>query len=660
MNEPHASTPREMSPMSLLAAIVDSSFDAIMSKTLDGTLISWNRAAERIFGYAAAEAIGRPITMLLPPELLQEEAAALARLARGEPIENLETVLVAKSGRRIDVSVTSSPVRDAAGRIIGASKIVRDLSPGRATARALARSESRLQGIVDSAMDAIVTVDDRGNIVLFNDAAAALFRCPADEARGTPLDRFVPERFRFGHAGWMRQFGAGTVRSRPMGRTGEIYGLRPDGSEFPAEASISHVEIDGHRLYTVIMRDVSELRQSRAERRALEAQLREAQKMEAIGTLAGGIAHDFNNIMGSIIGNVGLAMLDVGPDHAAHENLEHIELAAMRARDVVRQILAFSRKQPQALAVQPLMPIVVEAMQLLRVTLPSVVRLETELAGEEILAEVDATQIQQVLINLCTNAWHALRGSTGRIEIGLDVVSLDTAAALRLGTVLAGDHAHVWVADNGCGMDEATLARIFEPFFTTKPRGEGTGLGLAVAHGIMVALGGGIAAESALGQGSRFHLYIPRIAARDPAIATAGDAAETLAAAGERIVYIDDDELMVLMVERLLGRLGFAPTCYQDAQAAVTAIRAAPQGVDLVVTDFNMPDCTGIEVAGELQTIRPDLPVIVSSGYLSEELRESARRAGVRALLAKENSFEELGGLILRVLRNGTGDMIVS
>jgi CheY-like chemotaxis protein len=344
-------------------------------------------------------------------------------------------------------------------------------------------------------------------------------------------------------------------------------------------------------------------------------------------------------------------LLDLTLDHTARTNLAQIDRAATRARNVVRQILTFGRRQPQNLTLQPLRPLVEEVLSLLHATVPSVVRLEPSLAEEPIHALIDTTQMHQVLINLCTNAWHSLQGSTGRIQIGLELLQLDANEAVRIGTMAAGPHAHIWVIDNGCGMDPATKARIFEPFFTTKAAGEGTGLGLSVVHGIVADHHGAITVDSSPGKGSAFHLYFP--AQSGPESGTSPDEPEAAFAAagrGERVVYIDDDEVMRLMVGRLLERSGFQPTCHQAASVALAAIRSQPDACDVVVTDFNMPELSGIDVAAALAALRPDLPVIISSGYISDELRASAAQCGVKALLAKENTFEELAGLILQVL----------
>ena len=389
--------------------------------------------------------------------------------------------------------------------------------------------------------------------------------------------------------------------------------------------------------------DTTERRRSEALKLALEAQLRETQKLEAIGTLAGGIAHDFNNILGAILGNVALASEAVGPGHPALSPLAQIRTAGRRARELVHQILAFSRRQPQQLVLQPLRPVVDETLALLRSTLPTSVQLDAVFDADALYeadalwAHADATQIQQVLLNLCTNAWHALNGGRGRIEVGL--------------TAAPEQRVQMWVADDGVGMSAATRERIFEPFFTTKPVDEGTGLGLSVVHGIVAAHGGAIAVDSTPGQGSRFTILLPRAQA-GPAAPEAAPEVPLVASAGggHRVLYIDDDETMALVGGGLLRRAGHTVTVFQDALQALAALREQPGAFDLVVTDYNMPSCSGVEVAREVAHLCPGLPVVISSGYVSESLLAEAASAGVHHVLHKENTLEELCSLVQRIL----------
>jgi PAS domain S-box-containing protein len=399
-----------------------------------------------------------------------------------------------------------------------------------------------------------------------------------------------------------------------------------------------------------VVSDITLRRAAEAERRALEDHLREAQRMESIGTLAGGIAHDFNNVLGAIIGNAELAKEEIGPQHAALASLQQVSQAAQRARGLVQQILTFSRKQPQARVNQPLLPLVEETVTMLRATLPARVTLVSELTAVPLYVDADATQVHQVLMNLGTNAWHALQGSTGRIAIGLESVLLDDAGPDAVQALPGGQYAHLWISDNGVGMDAATCKRIFEPFFTTKPVGQGTGLGLSVVHGIVRSHLGAITVESVPGRGTHFHVYLP--AELHPSQMGDLDEADEppRRGLGQHVMYVDDDETMVLLVERLLERAGYRVTTCANARQAMAAFFDRPHDFDLLVTDFNMPELSGLALAAEFLRLRPDLPVVISSGFLGEELSTGAQRAGIRHLMQKQNTFEELADLVHQAL----------
>jgi CheY-like chemotaxis protein len=372
--------------------------------------------------------------------------------------------------------------------------------------------------------------------------------------------------------------------------------------------------------------------------------------MESLGTLAGGIAHDFNNILGAMLGHLQLAREETGAGHPLQQRLEQIERSGRRARELVQQILAFSRKQPQAFSLIALRPLVVDTLALMRSMLPAAAQLESELAGEPLWVEANATQLQQVLMNLATNAWHALEGCPGRIVVRLARAGTDGAAPLPAG-LGARPHARLTVEDSGCGMDGATLLRVFEPFFTTKPVGHGTGLGLAVAHGIVVSHGGAIAIDSAPGRGTSVSIHLPL--AQAPAIqANEPPPPRRMAAngAGQRILVVDDDEVMALLLAELLGRAGYRVATRHDAPSALAALHADPDGFDLVLSDFNMPNGSGLAVASEIARLRAGLPVVIVSGYVTDELRAEAARLGVRALLHKESTAETLTATVQQLL----------
>ncbi|MCX7143408.1 MAG: PAS domain-containing protein [Proteobacteria bacterium] len=407
---------------------------------------------------------------------------------------------------------------------------------------------------------------------------------------------------------------------------------------------------DGSILWHGFITDITDRVAAEAERSLLEEQLSNAQRIEAIGTLAAGIAHDFNNIIGTISGNTALARQDVGSGHKALESLDEIHKASQRARHLVQQILTFSRKQPQHLVSQPLRPLVEEAVRLLRSTLPAGVDFVATIADAPAHVLADSTQVQQLILNLCTNAWHALHERSGRIEVGLDEVMLDEAAARALPGLKPGPHLRLRVSDNGRGMDAATQKRIFEPFFTTKPVGQGTGLGLAAVHGIVNVHKGAIAMKSAPGRGATFLVYFPVAADFDGPDEAVPAVFDILRGKGQHVLYVDDDESLVFLVMRMLNRLGYRTSGFQDARLALDAVRANPGSFDLAVTDFNMPGLSGLDVAMELARVRPDLPVVITSGYITDALRVDANKAGVRALVDKPSTVDELCQVIQQVL----------
>jgi len=439
--------------------------------------------------------------------------------------------------------------------------------------------------------------------------------------------------------------------------------VRKDGTIIWAKISISVIR-DAHGQpshFISAVEDITERKQAEQARSALEAQVRESQKMEAMGILAGGVAHDFNNIIATILGNTALAKLDVRarPDDVLM-SLEEIDKAATRAKNLVQQILTFSRKGVQTFVAQPVRPLVEEAMKLLRSTIPRGVEFAARFAETPLYASVDSTQIEQVLINLCTNACHAMKDSAGRIEIGLTEVLLDQTATQLLPDLHPGQYVRLSVSDNGSGMDEATQAHIFEPFFTTKGVGLGTGLGLSVVHGIVKSHQGAITVESAPGKGTTFAVYLPAVAAPAEAERVADATPAVSAGQGKCVIYVDDDESLVLLVQRVLKQLGYRTSGYMAGPDAVAAVRANPHGFDLVVSDYNMPGMSGLDVATEVRSIRPDLPVVIFSGYVTEELRADALRAGVREVISKANTVDEMCQSIHQLLSTEAGGVPTS
>ncbi len=433
-----------------------------------------------------------------------------------------------------------------------------------------------------------------------------------------------------------------------------------------------------------------QLQRRNEEIQQIEAQLRESQKMQAIGTMAGGIAHDFNNILGAILGNVELARQDVDIDSPAQVSLLEIDKAGRRARDLVRQILTFSRKEPPRREPVQLADIVHEVARLIRIELPANIELQVHLDPETVLVLAEATQVQQALMNLCTNALQAIGAEKGcvRIELGMmgpefmpserHASRQERRAAARPPQVVLAVH------DTGAGIDADTVQRVFEPFFTTKPTGQGTGLGLAVVHGVMRAHEGYAHVRSSPSMGSVFTLHFPiaQLGAPETAPSPLESAVNMLATPMEsarqtggratspggtprlhshlnidnspegqpHIMVVDDDTALIFLVERAFKRRNFQVSAFTDPQAALATLQAAPHGFDLVLTDYNMPGFSGLDLLREALLIRADLPVALASGYVTTEIEENAFALGAQALVHKPNDVNEMVDTIQRLI----------
>ncbi|MDZ7862008.1 ATP-binding protein [Acidovorax sp.] len=507
-------------------------------------------------------------------------------------------------------------------------------------------SEKRLEAVINSALDAIICVDQHQRITVFNPTAAALFQCSASDALGSPLERFLPGAAQ----------GLSFAQLTTQAMLGEMTALTASGKELAVEVSVSFERHAEGETTTVFARDLTGRKKAEAHRSELEAQLRESHKMQAVGTMAGGIAHDFNNILSAILGNVELAKADSAPGSPALESLCEIDKAGRRARDLVRQILTFSRNEPPQRTAVPLVEVVHDTERLLRVTLPPAIELHMQLQLDLPPVLADATQVEQALLNLCTNAIHAIGSARGSIHVEAATVQPDQRLSERLG-LAEGHYVALAVRDSGPGIEAATLQRIFEPFFTTKPVGQGTGLGLAVVHGVMRTHEGAVDVSSIPGHGSRFTLYFPvapdsaePAPALVPPPAPAPQATAPIDQRKPHVMYVDDDQALVFLVQRLLRRRGYEVSGYTDPHEASAALRADPQRYDLLVTDYNMPGFVGTDLVREARQIRPDLPVALASGYVTTEIEQAAMAEGASALIHKPNDVEELVATVHRLI----------
>ncbi|WP_242472720.1 PAS domain-containing hybrid sensor histidine kinase/response regulator [Rhodoferax fermentans] len=508
----------------------------------------------------------------------------------------------------------------------------------------LLQSKTHLAAIINSSLDAIICVDRNQRIIVFNPTAATLFHCPAEQAIGRLLVEFLPDA--------VRALSYSDITSHAQ--LGEMSGVTTEGDTVPLDISLSFDHQPDGDIVTLFARDLTAQKKMEAHRTALESQLRESQKMQAIGTMAGGIAHDFNNIISAILGNVELAREDAQVDASVSTSLMEIDKAGRRARDLVRQILTFSRNEPPHRVPLQLAEVVVETARLLKVTLPPQVDLIMDIDPDTPAVMADATQIEQVLLNLCTNAIYAIgkRKGTIRVELGYSLRSLTDPSERRSG--LRGQHIKLTVSDTGAGMSEAILQRVFEPFFTTKPVGQGTGLGLSVVHGIMRAHQGSVRVQSTPGSGSSFTLYfpVPPETAQLKAVALAAPptASNATAGTGQKVMYVDDDEALVFLVRRLLTRRGYVVSTFTNPRIALETLRSDPNHADLLVTDYNMPGYSGVDLIRDVALLLPKLPMALASGYVTPDIERDALAAGARALIHKPNDIEELCDTVQKLL----------
>jgi len=384
------------------------------------------------------------------------------------------------------------------------------------------------------------------------------------------------------------------------------------------------------------------------ERKKMEEQLSQAQKLEAIGTLAGGIAHDFNNILAAIIGYSEMAKRGISEDSRAQTHLEQVLIASTRAKDLVKQILTFSRIEEPDLETLELQPIIAETLQMLRVSLSSTVEIRQDIDPDTPCVLGDATQLQQLTLNLCVNAAQAMQEKGGVLGVRLTCLDIDRDFAGIHPQLKEGPHVRMDVSDTGAGMDRAAQERIFEPFFTTKAPGEGTGLGLAVVDGVVKNHGGAIVVSSELGVGTTFSIYLPVYERLQAAISHESDSVPR--GNGEHIMFVDDEEALVTLGKSMLEDLGYRVTTWTDSSEALAAFRSKPQDFDLVITDQTMPHLNGGELATALLGIRPTLPVILLTGYSTIMTFEKAKEIGIGELLIKPNTMQALGKAIHRAL----------
>ena len=541
----------------------------------------------------------------------------------------------APAGRSFGETVLT-PLLDKDGACTFVLYCSRDVTGQRRAAEALARSEDNYRTLFEQATDAIFLCAADGRLLDVNRHTVLL----TGFSREDLLEKNMYEAISPEDHGYLRHCLQELLRE---GTRFSVYRfLCKDGSIFPGETNTKLLP-DGRVL--AMVRDITERKVAEEQRTKLEMELRQAQKIQAIGTLAGGIAHDFNNILAAILGNAQLLKLTLAPAHEGHNNVSQILVASHRAKDLVQQILMFSRQREQSRQLLKLEPLLREAIKLISVSLPPAIQLNLVVTPELPAVLADPTQIHQVVVNLCTNALHAMRDLGGTLAMSLTVVSLPEQNSRSKPNLPNGRYVCLMVADSGHGMDAATMERMYDPFFTTKPVGEGTGLGLAVVHGIVQSNDGAISVTSEPGKGTVFKLYFPARDAR-PGTVQPWPVSEIKRGQGEHIVFVDDEVSIAEVAKVMLGKLGYRVTLFTDPRQALEYLQTSREALSLLMTDLSMPGVSGMDLIRAVTLNRPDLPVILLTGYGKAFDSKAATGLNVSEVIHKPFTMEQLSAVI--------------
>ena len=602
----------------------------------NGRILEANAAAAAAYGYTPAELLALHIQDLRAPDT---QALTVQQMTQADTDGILfETVHRRKDGSTFPVEVSSRGTTWGGARVL--LSIIRDITERKRVEHALRREEEKFAKAFRASPDGMtIATLAEGRYLEVNESFLRL----VGYARDAVVGHTVAELGIWANPADRAQL------VRPLETHGVVRGLevelrRQSGEPIVVLLSAEALDVGGERCLLTVIHDITE-------RKRIEAQMRQAQKMEALGTLAGGIVHDFNNLLQALVGCAEMATDDVPRTSPAWAHLQDVLAVASRAKDLAQQILTFSRRREQERKPVPLPGLVQESLRLVRALLPTTIEIREHVEPGVGPVLADATQIHQVLLNLCANAGHAMRERGGVLDIHLEAVEVDAAFAAAHPPLRSGPHIRLVVDDTGHGIAPDIRERIFDPFFTTKDQGEGIGMGLAVVHGIVAGHAGAITVESAPAHGTSIAVYLPQCARGE----SGPVAVEVLThGAGERLLIIDDEVPVARIWGQMLESLGYQTVCCTSSVEGLDIVRAAPDRFDLVITDLVMPHLPGDQLAKELLRVRPDLPIILCSGYGRTMTDEKAKAMGIRAFLQKPFGRRELGLAVQQALRRQT------
>ncbi|HVO68387.1 MAG TPA: PAS domain S-box protein [Syntrophales bacterium] len=603
-------------------------------------LSSVSPSVERALGYKAEELLNRPFQELniLSPKSLEEAISSVALVFSGKQIPATIYEFIAKDGTKKFGEIIATPLRtgDTIAGIIG---VARDITERKRVEEALQHSEERFSKAFNmSPYPTSISTIDTGLFIDANDSFLNMIGYRCDEVIGyTAAELSI-------WTNWDdRKYLSQKISEQGFLREEFIHLVTKKREIRDLLLSSEIITLNGEKFVLSIFYDITE-------QKKLEAQIRRADKIQAIGTLAGGIAHDFNNILSAIMGYTDMALSEHEMNDELRRYLEQVFKAGKRARDLVKQILTFSRQSEEIPHPLRISPIIREVLKLLRASLPSTINIHHNIQSEPDIVLADPTHIHQILMNLCTNAAYAMREKKGDLKVSLAPAEISKGDILTNHDLIPGKYLKLTVSDTGCGIDPSIIDRIFDPFFTTKKPGEGTGMGLSVVHGILKSYGGTITVDSEVGRGTDFHIYMPLLA--DIEAEQDEQEAEDIPGGKESILFVDDEEVIVQIGKFMLTDLGYKFVGKTDSLEALNLFRSQPEQFDLVITDMTMPNMTGIELARELMLIRPNIPIILCTGFSEAITSESAKAIGLKDFILKPIVKSQIASAIRHALEH--------